>query len=85
MNKTEPTLSFFEKLKVKLGMLKCPHCGKPLTLVAVLEGDTIAVPDPLAGQRTLLLLGGLCSLVPLTISSVQASWGGFVFAALAGP
>jgi uncharacterized protein (UPF0212 family) len=33
MNNTEPTLSFFERLQVKVGMLKCPHCGKPLTLV----------------------------------------------------
>jgi hypothetical protein len=71
-----------------LALLASQLRGKPLTLVAILEGDvagpTVGAPDPLAGQRTLLLLAGLCSLVPLAVSSVQATWGGFVFAVVAG-
>lgn len=72
-----------------LALLASQLRGKPLTLVAILEGvapgTPVIVPDPLAGQRTLLLLGGLFSIVPLAVSSVQAAWGGFIFGALIGP
>jgi hypothetical protein len=62
--------------------------NKPLTIVALLEKDfpgaVAKKPDVLSGQRTILLLIGLFSLVPLAISSVQIAWGGFTFAVVAG-
>jgi len=70
-----------------LALLVSQLRGRPLTLVSLLEGPAAAVVpvgDPLAGQRTLLLLAGLLSLVPLAVASVQATWGGFVIAVVAG-
>jgi len=72
-----------------LALLASQLRGKPLALVAILEGGVAggaaaSAPDPLAGQQGLLLLGGLLSLVPLSVASVQATWGGFMFAIVAG-
>ena len=71
-----------------LALLASRLRNKPLTIVAILERDWFgaqaAKPDPLSGQRWVLALAGLLSLVPLALSSVQATWGGFIFAVVAG-
>lgn len=71
-----------------LALLASQLRGKALSVVVILEKDLsglfVRAPDVLSGQRTVLLLTGLFAFGPLAVSSVQATWGGFVFAIVAG-